>query len=122
MTTMRNKRFKLLKNQKGMTLMELMAVVVILGILAAVAGTAVMRSFETARTNSDTASERIMEDAASRFLLDHPATATGTALTVAGLVTEGYLQNVPTRQSTGAAYVTVTATRTAAGAWTFTYQ
>jgi len=112
-----NKRMKLAKNQKGMTLIELMAVVVILGILAAVAGAAVVNGFDKAKTNSNTTSIKVIQDAAQRYVMDNPADAL-TKVTVTNLVTKGYLKEEP-KDSSGK-YYKVDATKDAtSGVYTF---
>lgn len=102
MNVMRMK-LKLMKNQKGMTLIELMAVVVILGILAAVAGTAIMNSFDKSKTNADATSVKVIQEAAQRYVMDkNPADTALTDITIQKLVDEGYLESVPKSQVDGA--------------------
>ena len=103
--------FKHLSNQHGVTLIELLAVIVILGILAAVAVPAVLNNIQTANTNADLAAVKIIEDATQRYLIENtdqiPATGT-TNITIATLVTNGYLDSAPNEPSTGDAYTSVT--------------
>lgn len=94
-----NKRWRLTKNQKGMTLIELMAVVVILGILAAVAGAAIMNSFDKSKTNADATSVKVIEEATQRYIMDNNiADANLSTVTVGKLVTDGYLPSEPVSQ------------------------
>lgn len=81
------KRFKLAKNEKGMTLIELMAVVVILGILAGIAGVAVVNSFDKSKENADNTTAKIIQDAAQRYYMDKSEFTDSLAT----LRTSGYL-------------------------------
>ncbi|WP_164821272.1 type II secretion system protein [Paenibacillus koleovorans] len=94
-----NFKWKLSRNQKGMTLIELMAVVVILGVVAAVAGAAVTGGFSSSKTNTDNASIKVITDALQRYTLDKdeelPASGETVAQTLTRLVTNGYLSSAP---------------------------
>lgn len=106
-----NKKWRLTKNQRGMTLIELMAVVVILGILATVAGVAIVNASEKAKINADSATISVLKDAAQRYIMDDP---TGTAetkmkdtanggltITVEQLISGLYLRDIPVDSANG---------------------
>ena len=113
--------FKMLKNQKGMTLVELLAVMVIVGIIAAISIPSIGNLIENARKDSVISTAQSMEEAARLYVASNGTTnniklcAVGcTGTDEDNLVTEGFLDAVPTDPKTkGAyteAYVTVTFT------------
>lgn len=90
------KRMKLAKNQKGVTLIELMAVVVILGIIAAVAGAAVTGSFSKAKDNTDAASKTIISEAVERYIVENSMAADKYSnITIKTLVDGRMLRDYP---------------------------
>lgn len=120
-----NKRFKLARNQKGMTLIELMAVVVILGILAAVAGAAVVNGFDKSRTSADATTASILNDAAQRYLMDNPPASSATTGSISTFLLRsgGYINDIPKAQTgtdSGKFYATVAWTKTG-NAYTFSF-
>lgn len=115
-------RFKLLKNQKGMTLIELLAVVVVLGILAAIAVPAISGTISQTREKADKATAQIIKDAALRYVIDSGFTTDQTDISIqTALVDKGYLSSTGlTRQSVSASFVTFSADYDDKGSWTIT--
>lgn len=92
------KRMKLAKNQKGVTLIELMAVVVILGIIAAVGGAAITGVFSDSKKSADKTAYNILYDATQRYVMDGKVTATGT-IAASALLNDGYISSIPKVQN-----------------------
>ncbi|AYA78269.1 pilus assembly protein PilE [Bacillus sp. Y1] len=84
---------KKMKDQAGLTLIELLVVIVILGIIAAVAIPMVMSNKDQAEINANKQSLAILKDAVSRY---NAVEGTATPATSALLVSEGYLESLPT--------------------------
>ena len=100
----------LVKNKKGLTLIELLAVIVILGIIAAIAVPAIGAIINNSRTEADLRSAELIESAAVMWSLDQtPVPAT---VTVADLVTDGFLAEAPRHQGNDLPFVTVNLTNT----------
>jgi type IV pilus assembly protein PilA len=116
--TIMNTRFKLLKNQKGLTLVELLAVIVILGVISAIAVPAIGGIITNSKINADAQTETLIKDAAVQYLTATNAT-TGTSVSVTTLVTNGYLKEAPTKQSASVAttYSGVTVSYSSTSGW-----
>jgi type IV pilus assembly protein PilA len=99
---------KWFKNAKGLTLVELLAVIVILGIVAAIAVPAIGSTISKSKVNADASTVKLIQDAGYRYAITENISATKT-MTVAELVTAGYLQSSPVSQ-TGASFGNVTIT------------
>jgi type IV pilus assembly protein PilA len=116
-----NTRFRLLKNQKGLTLVELLAVIVILGVISAIAVPAIGGVIKSSKSNADTQTEILIKDAAYQYLTNTNADTSLTSVTVPTLVSAGYLREAPLKQSatTTTPYATVTVSYSASG-WSVT--
>jgi type IV pilus assembly protein PilA len=86
---------KHVKNQRGVTLIELLAVIVILGIIAAIAAPAVISNFDDAKKNSDEQTEKIVRDAAKRYILDIRKSGGDPDTTNISVLVDDYLDSVP---------------------------
>lgn len=94
-----------LLTKKGFTLIELLVVIAIIGILA----TLIVASFSSAQQRSRDARRKSDLDAVKKALELAKADSTGgafypAAVSVASLVTPGYIRVIPADPSTGAAY------------------
>lgn len=81
---------KRLNNEKGLTLVELLAVIVILGIIAAIAIPSIAGVIENSRIKAQFADGQNVIAAANIYYADNPPTP---AVSIAKLVTDGYLDN-----------------------------
>jgi type IV pilus assembly protein PilA len=128
MEAIMNTKFKLFKNQKGMTLIELLAVIVILGVIAAIAVPAIGSTVTNSKEKADAQTVLLIYAAAERYANDNNPTgsaAVGSVPLTAGTVTVatlagGYLQSAPLRASgttAGAAYISCTVTYSAGAGW-----
>lgn len=97
------KKFKLLKNQKGLTLIELLAVIVIIAIIAAIAIPAIGNIIENSRFNAVKADAINVLNAASIYKSDAD---TSTQVTVGTLKTEKYLDTLGKIPSNATIYLT----------------
>jgi len=124
-----NMVLKRMRDEKGMTLIELLAVVVILGILAAVAGSVIIGSMNSARENADATTEAVLIEAVDRYLFDNPTklsaanTAAGATISVQDdLVEGGYLKKVPSRQAgSGTDYLSVIVSQQTDGSFLYSF-
>jgi type IV pilus assembly protein PilA len=90
------------KNQKGLTLIELLAVLVIVGIIAAIAIPAITGTIAKSKTKADTATEKMVQEAALRYVLElDTEPSTNTTISTTTLVSEGYLNAEPVYQDKG---------------------
>lgn len=96
--------FKMLKNQKGMTLVELLAVMVIIGIIAAISVPAIGSLIENSRKDATVSTATSLVEAV-RMSIAADGLDVGThTFTASDLVTKGYLETVPKNPSTKQPY------------------
>lgn len=97
------------KNNKGFTLVEVVMVVAILGILSSLAIGKYSKTQETARQNADYVAATSIATAAGIAISDKVDAS--TSITLASLVTEGYLTNIPKPQSVSGDFILDTTNR-----------
>jgi type IV pilus assembly protein PilA len=103
------KMFKMMKKgNKGFTLVELMVVVVIIGVLTAIAVPVYNNVTKKAKINAIAANLRIINGAVSQYYTNEA----GQPADIDALVTEKYLQSVPT-QPKGVVEYTLSGTKEA---------
>ncbi|WP_186668545.1 prepilin-type N-terminal cleavage/methylation domain-containing protein [Sporosarcina sp. BP05] len=117
---MLNKFKKQMKNEKGLTLIELLAVIVILAIIAAIAVPAIGNVINNSKDKAILADASNILSGAKIALVDGACTDTSGAIScvVSSDAALPGLQDYVEGMKVGATY---SATRTAAGVWTITY-
>lgn len=104
------------RNQKGLTLIELLAVLVIVGIIAAIAIPAIGSTISNSRVKADNATIAMIEESTLRYVTEKELTINQT-VSVADLVTAGYLAKAPTTNKIIVGSINATITN---GVWSIT--
>ena len=108
-------RVKAARNEKGMTLIELLAVIVILGIIIGIASVVIIGQFDKARDGSDATSEKILIEAAERYVLEEnkalPTSGSTLEVNVSDMLKKGYLKSQPKKAKDGVDFTKVIISR-----------
>jgi type IV pilus assembly protein PilA len=116
--TMKNIKFRWLKNEKGLTLIELLAVVVVLGIVAAIAVPSVGNAIENSKKRADKATLELIKEAAINYVVVEDLDNLPDKESVSTLISKGFLTKTPKMQSKNLEFKTFSVSEETDGAYT----